>query len=162
MSKQKPTKEQRASRENSLVSAIVAGLVATLETQAKAWAYRARDLRKGLSTTAIKRAEREAHKLADERPPGYVKAMEAMDIAERVFRQYRLPKRAQNDLWAAIVQFCMFQLAAKEGPFYEAAHYFGMIAAEYQQREAIPVVRAARTPGCNCPNCRPRTAEELN
>jgi hypothetical protein len=178
MSKKKLTKEQRAQREVGLSTAIVAGLVATVEAQAKRWALVARDLRKGLSATAIKRAERLAHKIADEKPPGYVKAMEAMDEYDEVCARLRISKRDQDKLWGAICQFCMFQLGASDGPFYRAARYFGIAVppelrslAEDDLRNAltgdakqIEVVAAPRrrTPGCNCPNCRPRSAEELN
>jgi hypothetical protein len=168
MSKQKMTKQQRAEREESLVLAILNGLVATIEEKAKAWAFKARDLREGLSATAIKRAERRAHKLADERPPGFVKAMEAMDAYEEMRTRYKISKRDLDAMWAAICQFCMFQLAAGSGPFFEAARYFGLTTQPPPAEEAtrVPVVTLGvtrvRTPGCNCPNCRPRKAEELN
>ena len=148
MTKYKLTKEQRAEREQQLVVAIYLGLAATFEEQAKLCAYQAGELRKGLSATAIKRAERRARKLADEKPPGFVKAMESMGIYEIMCRKYRIPKADQDTIWGAVSQFCMFQLASRSGPFHDAACYFGMLA-------EVPKT-------CDCPNCRPRTAEELN
>lgn len=168
MAKQKLTREQRAVRESSLVTAILTGLVATVERQAKFWALKARDLRKGLSAAAIRRAERKANAYAEERPPGYVKAMEAMDVMEAMRERYGMSRRDQDAVWAAVAQFCMFQLGAGKGPFYEAARYFGLAVEPGGHPVVVPsdaapiVVSRPRTPGCDCPNCRPRTQEELN
>ena len=166
----KLTKEQRATRETNLITAIFNGLVATVEKQAKLWALRARDLRKGLRARAIKRAERRANAEADERPPGYVKAMEAMDLVEEMRERYGISKRDADAIWGAVAQFCMYQLGARTGPFYDAARYFGLMPSKdgghevprvMVDRAPIEVVRV-RTPGCNCANCRPRTEQELN
>lgn len=160
MSKSKMTKEQRAKREKGLIDAILSGLTATIEHKAKEWAMLAKELRDGLSATAIKRAERRAHKLADENPPGFVRAMECMEIFETLCKHYGISKRDQNEIWGAIAQFSMFQLGAKAGPFYDAALGFGLVLPDLGNVK-VQVVRV-RNPKCDCPNCRPRTAEELN
>lgn len=167
MSKPKFTKQERAARERGLVEAIFLGVTAIIEATAKEWALRAAELRKGLSTTAIKRAERAAHKRADDKPPGFVKAMEAMATFDELAEKYGIPKRDSDTMWGAISLFCMFQLASRGGTFFEAARFFGLLGAAPPRDPATPgeiqieVVRV-RDPNCNCPNCRPRKGEELN
>lgn len=155
----KLTKKQRAEREEALALAISMGLTAVAEEQAKAWACKAQDLRDGLSATAIKRAVKRAHEMADERPPGWFKAMAAMDEFDRLCKHHEIPKRAQDAIWGAIAQFCMFQLGAAKGAFYDAARCFGLAS---PRSDAPIVLDRPRTLGCSCPNCRPRRAEELN
>ena len=159
MAKDKTTKLRRELQEAGLVEAIFHGLVATIEAKAKHWAGVAQTLRNGLSATAIKRAERKAHNLADERPPGFVRAMECMEVTHQIARRYKMSKRDQDTFWQAVAEFSMFQLAAKDGPFYDAARHFEIVPSA--PRVEIQLGRR----GCgnpNCPNCRPRKPEELN
>ena len=168
MTKQKLTKKDRQEREQALLAAITAGLIATTEAKAKEWAYKAKGLRAGLTPAAIKRAERKAHRLAEEHPPGFVMAMEAMDVMERIFERRGVTKREQDALWGSIAKMCMHQLGAHWGAFFEAAVYFGLVPPREPRRnhgriEVVEVSKpTARKPNCNCPNCRPRTPEELN
>lgn len=154
--------------EAELVDAMFYALTTMVEDHAMAWARRAEKLSKGLSAAAIKRAENRANRMADDMPPGHVKAMAAMDLYEEVCRARRIGKRDQDEIWGAIAQFCMFQLAARRGPFYEAARDFNLVQASTVEPIIAVVDRefAVRQPAargaCDCPSCRPRKAEELN
>jgi hypothetical protein len=154
-------------RESALVDVIAMGLMSPVEETAKAWAMRAKHLRRGLSKAVIQRAERRGRKLAKDHPPGFVVGMEAFDAVTDLGRHLKIPRRELDKLWGYIATHLMFQLGAREGSFYEAARYFDLINDKPRPKASNAILRMvevtrARTPGCDCPNCRPRKAEELN
>ena len=163
MTTKRMTKQERAQRESTLVETLFMMFAETVEEQARLLAERAIDLMKGLSDTAIRRARRIALKRSDERPPGFVRATEALDVYNDLCRKYGVSKDDTSIMWGVIAQHSMFQLAAGRGPFYDAARYFGLVRERQPRFEdmSVQVIRV-RSPNCDCPNCRTRTAEELN
>lgn len=156
---------ERLKRENELAETMVYALTTMEEEHAVAWGRRAKTLSEGMSAASIKRAQKRAHKIADEAPPGHVKAMEAMDLFEDMCREYGIARRDEDTMWGAVAQLCMFQLAAGRGPFYEAARDFRLMGTPPRPVSIGVVIdrsNAERDPNCNCPNCRPRKPEELN
>lgn len=160
------TKEQRAAREEALVDAMFAALIALTEKQAMELKNKSDALKAGLSAAAVKRAGKRASKMADEFPPGYIEAMGSMDIFEEICADYGVDGRDMDKLWGAIAQLCMFQLAAQRGPFNQAAEDFGLAkpasvvlaVRDFMARDLA--VREGNV--CDCPNCRPRKESELN
>jgi hypothetical protein len=121
----------------------------------------------GLTAAAVKRAKKRAHELADEFPPGYIEAMGSMDLFEEICADYGIDAKDMDKLHGAVAQICMFQLAAQRGPFNEAAQDFGLAkpaSVALALRDFVARDLAARDGNavCDCPNCRPRKAEELN
>lgn len=153
-------------REGELVDVLFCALTTMTDEHATAWLRKATRLEDGLSAAAIERALTRAHKMADDMPPGHLRAMEAMDDYEEICRERRISKRDQDDLWGAVAQLCMFQLASKRGPFYDAACDFRLVPASQEPTgivvERPPAPRPAAAGTCDCPECRPRKPEELN
>jgi hypothetical protein len=178
MAKPKMTKKERDQREDALADTMFYALATQVEEHALAWGKRAKTLMEGLPQASIKRARRRAHKLAEGLPPGFVQAMEGRELFEAIMRRRKITSRDEDTIWGAIAQFCMYQLAARQGPFYKAALDFRLVPGGHAV--PIPVMQNSEPSfkveiirlqpptgpeGCgnpDCPNCRPRTAEELN
>jgi hypothetical protein len=155
-------------QEADLAETMLYALTTMEKDHAAAWMKRVKRLSVGMSAASIKRARNRAHKMADELPPGHIRAMEAMDLYEDVCRDCRIGKRDQDTLWGAVAQLCMFQLASRRGPFYEAARDFRLVQDPRGHAMAGPIVIDREFSGrdtntaCGCPSCRPRKPEELN
>jgi hypothetical protein len=161
------TKDQRAARERALSDAMFTALTARTEKQATEWGHKADALKAGLTDAAVKRARKRAHELADEHPPGFIEAMQSMDLIEEVCADYGIETKDMDVLYGAVAQLCMFQLAAQRGPFNRAAEDFGLTrpaSVVLALRDLVASDLAARDGNavCDCPNCRPRKESELN
>jgi hypothetical protein len=161
------TKEQRAARESELADQLFASFTAMTETVAMDHARKAEALEKGLSAASVVRAKKKAKDWSRGFPPGYIEAKGAMDTFEDICADYGVSASDVDELWSAIAQLCLFQLAAKRGPFHQIAREVG-IAIGDPRGHAVPgpividfVARDANVV-CDCANCRPRKESELN
>jgi hypothetical protein len=167
MAPKKLTKQEKTTRERELATATFYGLTARQEHHAKAWALRCAELQKGLSKTAIRRAQRDAHMRAADAPPGYAVMTESIGIFDDICERLSIPKADAETLWGAVAKVCMFELGARAGTFFEAADSFGLVRTPGAPRSievvsVTPPLGAARCGNPNCRNCNPRSAEELN